>query len=311
MEAETVPRVEGKCRICGWRGPVLRITEFNLKLCAACYPRFFERRIRRAVEKYGMIAEGEKAVVALSGGKDSAALLFALRRLSVVMGFGLAAVHFHLNMGDFSDRNLEVVERQAEKAGVELHVTRIGDMGLKIKKVKAWQPCAVCGAVKRALMNREARRLGAQVVVTAHTLEDMLLFAFKNLLSRKFYIPPPVLDPLDGIPRKVKPLMFTPERLNRAYCELREVPYFPEKCPVWSPKGHALKEAFEVMEEKVPSSKLQLLLSLMEAFPPQEEYQWRPTGPCPRCGEPTSQPLCPLCLLAEWFSSPGETSGRR
>ncbi len=148
-----------------------------------------------------------------------------------------------------------------------LHLVRIRDLGLEVRRVKGWNPCAVCGAIKRALFNREARAAGAQVVATAHTLEDLLLFSLKNLLSRRYTFPRPVLPEQAGLLRKVKPLMFTPERLNAIYCRLREVDYYPDKCPFWIPHPHRLKEVFELLEEIVPSGKLQLLLSLQNAFP--------------------------------------------
>lgn len=295
-------RVEGRCRICGAHTEVLRLTEFNLKLCSPCYLRFFERRVRRTLEKHSMLEEGDRVVVAVSGGKDSTALLHALKRLGVVMGFDLVALHFHLNMGDFSDRNLQVVEEQCSRAGVDLRVVRIGDLGLRIQRVKGWHPCAVCGAVKRSLFNREARKLGADVVATAHTLEDILLFAFKNLLSRKYFLPPPVLPPGNGLVRKIKPLYYVPERLNLVYCRLRGLPVFEEKCPTWSPHGHALKEVFDHMEKVMPSSKLQLTLSLREILSSEDPAASGPKAPCLRCGEPSSQPLCAVCQLSDWFA---------
>ncbi len=310
MEAHDVEIVEGRCRLCGASTEILRLTEFNLKACRPCFARFYERRVRRAIEKHGMIAEGDRVALALSGGKDSTALLFALKRLEVVMGFQLAGLHFHLNMGEYSDRNLVVVEEQASRAGIPLEVMRIGDMGLRVQRVKGWNPCAVCGAVKRSLLNRESRRIGAPVVATAHTLEDILLFTFKNLLSRDFRSLQPVLPPSDNLPRKVKPLFYMPERLNRAYCEVRKVPFYEEKCPEWTPRGHSLKEVFQHLEEVMPSGKLQLLLSLQEVLPPGEGKRARPLSPCPRCGEPSSQSPCALCRLAEWFSGTrGEGGG--
>jgi uncharacterized protein (TIGR00269 family) len=304
MDEHEIDIVEGRCRICGASTDILRLTEFNLKVCGPCYLRFFERRARRAVEKHDMLSEGDRVVVAVSGGKDSTALLYTLKRLALVMGCELSALHFHLNMGDYSDRNLEVVEEQSRRSGVPLEVTRIGDLGLRVARVKGWHPCAVCGAIKRSLLNREARRMGATVVATAHTLEDILLFTFKNLLSRTYYVPQPVLPPSGDLPRKVKPLIYMPERLNLAYCRLRDLPVFEETCPEWTPRGHSLKDVFQHMEEVMPSSKLQLLLSLLEAFPAQAENAASPRSACARCGEPTAQQFCALCQLADWFSRP-------
>ena len=306
-ESAPVTLVEGRCRICDARTGIVRVTEFNLKVCPSCYLRFFERRVRRSLEKESMILEGDRVAVAVSGGKDSAALLFTLKRLSVVMGFELQALHFHLNMGDYSDRNLLVVEEQAGRAGVPLRVVRLDDLGLRVQRVKGWNPCAVCGAIKRSLFNREAGRMGATVVATAHTLEDLLLFTFKNLLSRKYYTPPPLLPPSDGLLRKVKPLAFIPERLNLVYCHLRDIPVFGEKCPYWTPHGHSLKAVFEQMEKAVPSSKLQLFLSLREVLPSGDTPLSGPRSPCSRCGEPSSQPLCTVCRLRDHFAGRGDT----
>ncbi len=305
MSERSIDIVEGRCRICGDSTRVLRLTEFNLKTCEPCFLRFFERRVRRAVEKHDMMVEGDRAVVALSGGKDSAALLFALCRLGTVMGFDVSALHFHLAMGDYSERNLRVVEGQARAAGVPLAVTRIGDLGLQVQRVKGWHPCAVCGVIKRSLMNREAVRLGASVVATAHTLEDILLFTFKNLFSRKYHVPPPVLPAAGDLPRKVKPLFYTHERMNLAYCDLRGLPVCDEKCPQWTPRGHSLKEVFTRMEAAMPSSKLRLLLSLQEAVGGGRDAEVGERNACERCGEPTSQGLCALCRLSEWFARPG------
>jgi tRNA(Ile)-lysidine synthase TilS/MesJ len=227
-----------------------------------------------------------------------------MQRLGWVMGFEVVALHFHLGMGEYSDTNLRMVEELAGGLGLPLHLVRIADLGLEVRRVKAWNPCAVCGAVKRALFNREARAAGADVVATAHTMEDILLFSLKNMLSRHYMFPRPVLPEQPGLLRKVKPLMFTPERYNEIYCRLREEGFFAEKCPFWFPGPHRLKDVFELLEEIVPSGKLQLLLSLQEAFPAERGEEEGISGlqACSGCGEPSTQPVCALCNLRAFLS---------
>ncbi len=295
--------IMAKCKSCNAYTEVIRIPEFNLKACPSCFQRIYERRVRRVLERYSMTKGVEKVAVALSGGKDSAALLAAMQRLGWVMGFQVVALHFHLNMGDYSQRNLEEVEKLSERLGVELRVARVGDLGLRVRRVKGWTPCAVCGAIKRALFNREARKLGAQAVATAHTLEDALLFTLKNLLSRHYVFPRPVLPSQGDLIMKIKPLMYTPERLNAIYCREKGIEVFAEKCPFWSPKPHRLKEVFDHLEHIMPSGKLQLLLSLQEALPSADEAAWENRlHSCSSCGETSTQPQCALCRLREWFA---------
>ncbi len=302
--------VKAKCRSCNICTDIIRVPEFNLKVCPSCFQRIYERRVRRILEKYSMVKGVEKVAVALSGGKDSAALLASMQRLGWVMGFQVVAIHFHLNMGDYSWRNLEEVERLCQRLGVELQVTYIGDLGLRVQRVKGWTPCAVCGAIKRALFNREARKLGAQAIATAHTLEDVLLFTLKNLLSRHYVFPRPVLPAQGDLIMKIKPLMYTPERLNAIYCREKGIEVYSEKCPFWSPRPHRLKEVFDHLERIIPSGKLQLLLSLQEALPSSEMEAWEEKlYCCSGCGETTTQPRCALCRLREWFAQEDVGSG--
>ncbi len=285
----------------------MRMPEFNLNACPTCFLRLYERRLRRKLEEHRMLDGAKRVAVALSGGKDSAALLLALQRLGWVMGFEVVALHFHLGMGEHSRRNLDMVKDLTERCGLPLKVTHLSDLGIRVARVKGWSACAVCGAVKRSLFNREAREAGADVVATAHTLEDILLFSFKNILSRRYSFPRPTLPEQSGMLRKIKPLMFTPERLNAIYCRLRGIPYFEEKCPFWEPHPHRLKEVFDHLEEVIPSGKLQLLLSLQEAFPAgEDELRWEVMRACRMCGEPAGQELCALCRLREWFCSSKE-----
>ena len=67
---------------------------------------------------------------------------------------------------------------------------------------------------------------------------------------------------------------------------------------------HRLKEVFELLEEIVPSGKLQLLLSLQQAFPAEgDEVHLTELQTCATCGDPSTQPVCALCHLREFLDA--------
>jgi tRNA(Ile)-lysidine synthase TilS/MesJ len=156
--------------------------------------------------------------------------------------------------------------------------------------------CAVCGAIRRAILPRVAQRAGAEVLCTGHTLDDQLVYALKDLLSGRAHPPRPVLPATAGFPQKSKPLFFLPERATAIYCGLAGLPTVAGACPRFDPSTHRFKAVFELLERLAPLGKKQLLTSLSRFItrpkgPDREEH------PCPVCGLPTSFSPCPLCRL--------------
>lgn len=286
---------DGSCCRCGSTGPLLRFSELGKAVCEACYPDFFRRRVRATLKRYPMLRKKERVGVALSGGKDSGALLHALWEMRHELGISVCGLHIHMGLGEYSARCEATVRELTDRLGTSLVLERVSDHGVAIAPVGTFRLCSVCGAVRRALLDRVGLREGWAAVATGHTLDDRLQQMLKRLLTGRFDAPKPVLPGNACHPRKVKPLSFLPDRAIQAYADLVGLPYLTETCPVFDPQSHRFKPVFDHLEELAPSSKGQLAYALGKLM--RQPAPGGPEPPCPDCGNPTGSGVCPLCRL--------------
>ncbi len=281
--------------MCGTEEDVLAITEWNRGLCSRCLPAAVDRRIFNEVRRRQMIETRDRVGLALSGGKDSAVMLAALAALRRRKPVYLVAIHLDPGIGDYSDRSRAAVEELCRRHAVRLVVESVADYRVRIEAVPPWPVCAVCGAVRRAILPRVARRENLDVLATGHTMEDMLQAMLKQILSGRGFCPKPVLPATPYDPRKIKPFYFVPERVTTAYAEIKGLERVPDLCPHFPPDTHRFKEVFDHLESLAPMSKVQVLTNLGRLMkpPPVCEREFI----CEDCGERSRRELCPLCLL--------------
>ena len=286
---------DGSCCRCGATGELYRFTEFGKAVCPECYPLFFQRRMAQTLRRYGMVRSGDTLGVAISGGKDSAALLHALCQMPRRLPVTVVALHIDMGLGEYSDLSLQTVQALADELGVRMVVERVADYGVQVAPAGNFRMCSVCGAVRRALLDRTGLREGFAAVATGHTLDDRLQQMLKRLLTGRLDAPRPILHGDEGHPRKIKPLSFIPDRASQAYADLLGLPYLTTPCPQFDPQSHRLKAVFELLEELAPMGKTQLVNTLREAM--KADVPGAQDHPCPDCGNPTGTDLCPLCRL--------------
>lgn len=289
---------DGTCCKCGSSEDLIRFSEFGKALCPDCFPEFVRRRIEGTLRRFRMIPKGAHAAVAVSGGSDSGALLHALARTRARLNFSLSAVHIDMGLGEYSRRSLQVARQQCAGANVTLHDDAVARHGVQIAPLGRWPVCAVCGAVRRALLPRLARRIGADVLCMGHTLDDQLQFMMKNILSGHAISPAPVLPATSYAPAKVKPLIQVPDQATDTYVRLVGIPTVAEPCPRFVPDSHRFKDVFELLEQHAPMGKLQFWRVLRKVMRPADEGD--DAGHlCSVCGEPTSMPVCTICRLRQ------------
>jgi uncharacterized protein (TIGR00269 family) len=306
-----------KCSRC--RRPAShRFPQHNLRLCDACLEIFTERQVERAVKKWRMLAPGQEVVAAISGGKDSLALWQILARL----GYRVRAVHISLGFGEFSQASLDACRAMAQRLDAPLEVrgledwagAAVGEIALANRR----EHCAVCGSLKRHLLNRLVFELGADTLATGHHLDDEAGRLLGNLMRRHAgYLERqwPALEGMAppagggvGLARKVKPLVRLSGDEIRAYAQSQGLPAHLASCP--RSKGATLtnyQDALELMEQRMPGTKRDLYFGFLrqKAGPPPPP---EPGGLCRQCGGPTRQETCGACLL---LRRARETAARR
>jgi uncharacterized protein (TIGR00269 family) len=261
--------------------------------------------VARAIEDHKMIAPGERALVAVSGGKDSLALWDILLDL----GYGADGLYVGLGISGYSEPSAGYARGFAGKRGARLvEVDLPRDFGYDVRSAARADrrvPCSACGLSKRHIFDRVAVEGGYDLVATGHNLDDEAAVLLGNLLHWDLaYLgrQRPALPERDGFPRKVKPLVRLAERETAAYCLLRGIEYQVEECPMAAGNKHlGYKDALNAIEERSPGTKAAFYFGFLEkgAVLGEEMAEEEREGlhPCPSCGAPTVALLCAFCRL--------------
>jgi uncharacterized protein (TIGR00269 family) len=301
-----------KCKKCGGVA-VINMRQHKLALCEEHFLEWILEQTQRAIEKYRMFAPEDRILVAVSGGKDSLSLWDVLLRL----GYQVEGLYIHLGINGeaYSDRSLEYVQRfAAAREGARFRVVNLkADYGQSVPELaqmtrRGRKPCALCGLVKRHIMNRLAYEGGYDAIATGHNLDDEAAVLMQNTLHwQTGYLArqAPVLPSTHPrLARKVKPFVRLYERETAAYAIVRGIDYIYDECP------HAVgsttifyKSLLNQLESRSPGAKLSFYLSFLQArreglLSVQEKAL--ELKDCQRCGQPTTAPeLCAFCRLWE------------
>lgn len=259
--------------------------------CKGCYAEKYESAVESSIRRYRMIKAGERVLVALSGGKDSVAMLSVLKSLSSKFQFEVSSLFINLGLKEYSRISLEIASRVCEKLEVELHTVNLSDYDIDLSNFSG-KVCSVCGNAKRYLMNRFARENGYDVIATGHCSEDILANLFKNLYSGNFQWSEkqmPRIEGFDKVVTRIRPLYEMGERENMIYAFAKGLQFVEMECPkAPNPKW---KEIVYEVERKIPGFKISVLRNLARRKEKVEvELKY-----CRICGEVTSSEVCLFC----------------
>lgn len=173
--------------------------------------------VRRAVEDYRMIEEGDRIAVGVSGGKDSICLLVALRHLQrfYPKHFELEAITVSLGLPGASYDDIQAL---CDTLGVPYTVvhTDIGQIIFEERKEK--NPCSLCAKMRKGALNDQAERLGCNKIALGHNKDDVVETFFMSLFYEGRMN---CFSPISFLDRKklwsIRPLIYVPEWECRSF----------------------------------------------------------------------------------------------
>jgi tRNA 2-thiocytidine biosynthesis protein TtcA len=204
------------------------------------------RRIGKAIADYGMIGSGDTVMVCVSGGKDSYTLLsclLALRERAPV-DFRIVAMNLDQRQPGFPE---DVLPAYFEKIGVEYRIVTEDTYSIVKDRIPEGKTsCSLCSRLRRGIIYRTAREIGATRIALGHHREDILETLFLNMFfGGRIKAMPPKLKSDDGRHIVIRPMAYCAEADIVRYARAKAFPIIP--CTLCGSQENAQRQQIKAM----------------------------------------------------------------
>ncbi|MCM8797769.1 MAG: tRNA 2-thiocytidine(32) synthetase TtcA [Candidatus Omnitrophica bacterium] len=193
-------------------------------------PEFYiSKRVGKAIMDYDMISDGDKILVAVSGGKDSLTLLRVLydRRKFVPIKYNLLAVH--IDMG-YPCHHPKILSEYFKRHGIEYRIEKVNI--LKPGQTRKDISCFWCSWNRRRALFETAERFGCTKVALGHHKDDIIETTLMNLFFHgEISSMAPKQELFNGKIVIIRPLAYVEERLIVKFAKVADFPHHKCSCP--------------------------------------------------------------------------------
>ena len=275
-------------------------------LCLECFSDSILRKTAKTISKYNMIKNDELVCVAVSGGKDSLALLHILEKMSKNHNFRLEVITIDEGILGYRTEALDIVKNFCSKINVKYSVfsyKNLFDMtldeALKLRENEKTSSCSICGTLRRRAIDHAAKEIGADVIATGHNLDDNLQSFFINLLSgdtnKIGWMDP---DTSKNSLRKIKPFSEIYESEIVFYAFTNNIPFQTEPCPHMNEGIRTeIREFLNSLEKNHAGIKNNLFQSSLKISGLVKDSNNKEKRSCPNCGNECTGKICSVCDL--------------
>ena len=195
--------------------------------------------VRKAIDDYHMIEEGDKIAVGISGGKDSLTLLYALNGLKRFYPKKFDIIAITVDLG-FQNLNLEKIETLCKELQVEYVVQKTDIAKIVFDDRKESNPCSLCAKMRKGALNDAIKAAGCNKIAYAHHKDDVIETMLMSLIFEgriHTFSPVTYLDRMDLT--VIRPLIYMNEVDVIGFVNRYEVPVVKSPCPA---DGHTKRE---------------------------------------------------------------------
>ncbi len=228
------------------------------------------RLVGQAIGDFGMIEDGDKVMVCVSGGKDSYAMLDILMKLRerAPIHFDVVAVNLDQKQPNFP---ADILPNYLKGLGIQYHIEEQDTYSI-VKRVipDGKTTCGLCSRLRRGILYRVADGLGATKIALGHHRDDILETLMLNMFyAGKLKGMPPKLRSDDGKHIVIRPLAYVPEKLLERYAGDMNFPIIP--CDLCGSQPNlqrqVMKEMLRDWEKKYPGRVENLFRSMHHIVP--------------------------------------------
>ncbi len=188
--------------------------------------------MRKAIDNYNMIEEGDKIAIGLSGGKDSITMLMGFKNLQRFYPKKFEILAITINPG-FEGFDVDFLKKLCNNINVPLIIedSHAKEIVFDIRKEK--NPCSLCANIRRGMLNSIATREGCNKIAVGHNEDDVLETFLMNLFyagSINTFAPVSYMD--RSKMTLIRPLIYAPEKYIYNFVKRNNIEVMPKACPM-------------------------------------------------------------------------------
>ena len=224
--------------------------------------------MRKAIEEYKMIEEGDKIAVCLSGGKDSITMLSAFKALQRFYPKNFEIIAISINPG-FEFFNTKLLEKICKNLDIPLFIGESNAKAIVFDIRKEKNPCSLCANLRRGIINSIAIKEGCNKIALGHNQDDVLETFLLNLLytgSINTFSPVSYMDRTKIT--LIRPLIYTPEKAIKNFIRKNNIQVMEKVCPMdGKSKREDMKQLIFSLTKNIPMLRANLFGAIQRNLP--------------------------------------------